>query len=201
MTFSLFLFIFTCFAMSFALRSDATARLILDASVLHCTRASPRSPLLVAGLSLSAECRSVSSFLLCLFPCTIFLLNAAVFADLAWYLAVGGSASVESFTLLQISCFKHVWHRFLGCLSVGAVHALFLSSSRLAICTTKPGDCASVCSRSAFTAPGDCAAVCWRWGFNKIWTLLRVIVWVICASHGTCGATPQRFSVQPLTSS
>ena len=47
-TFSLFLFIVTCFAMSFALRSDATARLILDASVLHCTRASPRSSLLVA---------------------------------------------------------------------------------------------------------------------------------------------------------
>ena len=35
---SFFLVIVTCFAMSFALRSDAIARLILDASLLHCTR-------------------------------------------------------------------------------------------------------------------------------------------------------------------
>ena len=63
MTFSLFLFILTCFAVSFALRSDATARLILDASVLQCTRASPRSSLLVAELNLSAGCGSVFSFL------------------------------------------------------------------------------------------------------------------------------------------
>ena len=74
MTFSLCLVIVTCFAMSFALRADETARLILDASLLHCTRAavptllncadqsfcrirnSVFSFLLVAELSLSAEC-------------------------------------------------------------------------------------------------------------------------------------------------
>ena len=74
MTFSLCLVIVTCFAMSFALRADATSRLILDASLLHCTRAavptllnradqsfcwmqnSVFSFLLVAELSLSAEC-------------------------------------------------------------------------------------------------------------------------------------------------
>ena len=35
--------------------------------------------------------------------------------------------------LLPISCFKHVWHRFLGCLSLlfGAVRALSLSQARL----------------------------------------------------------------------
>ena len=33
------LVVVTCFAMSFALRSAAIARLILDASLLHCTRA------------------------------------------------------------------------------------------------------------------------------------------------------------------
>ena len=38
MTFSLVLVIVTCFAMSFALRSDAIARLVLDACLLHCTR-------------------------------------------------------------------------------------------------------------------------------------------------------------------
>ena len=32
-----FLVIVTCFAVSFTLRSDATERLILDASLLHCT--------------------------------------------------------------------------------------------------------------------------------------------------------------------
>ena len=74
MTFSLCLVSVTCYAMSFALRADATSRLILDASLLHCTRAavptllncadqsfcwmrnSVFSFLLVAELSLSAEC-------------------------------------------------------------------------------------------------------------------------------------------------
>ena len=37
-TFPRFLVIVTCYAMSFALRSAAIARLILDASLLHCTR-------------------------------------------------------------------------------------------------------------------------------------------------------------------
>ena len=41
MTLSLFLVIVTCFAMSFALRSAAIARLILDASLLHCTQERP----------------------------------------------------------------------------------------------------------------------------------------------------------------
>ena len=56
------------------------------------------------------------------------LLSAAVFADLALYLAVGGLASVELSCSLSLSCFQHVWHRFLGCLSLlcGAFHALFL---------------------------------------------------------------------------
>ena len=43
MTFFFFLFIVTCFAMSFALRSDATARHIPDASLLHCTRERPHA--------------------------------------------------------------------------------------------------------------------------------------------------------------
>ena len=56
---------------------------------------------------------------------------------------------------------------------LGAFHALFLSQARrLEICNILPGNCASVCSRS---------------GIGMFWTLLRVIVWVICASHGTCG--------------
>ena len=48
----------------------------------------------------------------------------------------------------------------------------FSQARWLEICNTQPGDCASVCSRS---------------GIGMFWTLLRVIVWVICASHGTCG--------------
>ena len=46
--------------------------------------------------------------------CTVFLLNAAVFADL--YLAVGGLASVE---------LKHVWHGLLG-LPIRFSHSLSL---------------------------------------------------------------------------
>ena len=60
---------------------------------------------------------------------TVFLLDDAstrggsVFSDLAWCLAVGGHAStqtcpVEPSCSLSLSCFKHVWHRFLGCLPI-----------------------------------------------------------------------------------
>ena len=75
------LFIVTCFAMSFALWSAAIARLILDASFLHCTRELPtllnlasssfcwmRFPLyLFVVHSLSAECGLFRA--LSLFPC------------------------------------------------------------------------------------------------------------------------------------
>ena len=33
----------------------------------------------------------------------------------------------------------------------------------------------------------DCAAVCSRSGISMFWTLVRVIIVIICASHGTCG--------------
>ena len=72
--------------------------------------------------------------------------------------------------LLPYSCFKRVWHRFLGCLSLELFTLYFSQARRLEISNIHPGDFAAVCSRS---------------GINKIWTLLRVIVWVICASHGT----------------
>ena len=56
---------------------------------------------------------------------TIFLLREAstgcgsVFSDLAFYLVVGGHAStqtclVEPSCSRSLSCFKHVWYRFLG---------------------------------------------------------------------------------------
>ena len=63
MTFSLFLVIVTCFAMSFALWSDATARLILDASLLHCTRAAVPTLLNCADQSFCWMRNSVFSFL------------------------------------------------------------------------------------------------------------------------------------------
>ena len=151
------LVIVTCFAMSFTLRSAAIARLVLDASLLHYTRASRPTLLkcavqyfccmrnsvfsfllLIAELHLSAECGLLfiapSLFSL---RCIVFLLNAAVFADLALYLAVGGLClgRVElSCPPTPSSCFKHFWHRFFGCqtLLCGASHALLphsLSSS------------------------------------------------------------------------
>ena len=114
---------------------------------------------------------------------------------LTW-LGTSLSAGLPRWSLLPFSCFKHVWHRFLGCLSLELFTLSCSQARQLEICNILPGDCASVCSRSAVTAPGDCAAVCSRSGINKIWTLLRV-VWVMCASHGTCVATPQRCSVHP----
>ena len=103
--FSLLLVIVTCIAMSFALRSAAIGRLVLDASLLHCTRDRP-TLLNFADQSFCWMRNSVFSFLFCLLPCTVFLLNAAVFADLALYLAVCGLASVElscSLTSLSLS--------------------------------------------------------------------------------------------------
>ena len=67
--------------------------------------------------------------------CTVFLLNAAVFVNLALCLAVCGSASVESFALLPFSCFRHVWHRFIDCLPLELFTLSFslkLASSRSA---------------------------------------------------------------------
>ena len=63
MTFFLFLVIVTCFTMSFALRSDATARHILDASLLHCTRAAVPTLLNCADQSFCWMRNSVFSFL------------------------------------------------------------------------------------------------------------------------------------------
>ena len=64
MTFFLSLVIVTCFAMPFALRSAAIARLILDASLLHCTRERP-TLLNYARSRLSAECGFLSTLLVC----------------------------------------------------------------------------------------------------------------------------------------
>ena len=57
---------------------------------------------------------------------------------------------------------------------------------RLEISNVEPGDCAAVCSRSAslHLASALLSALSQA---SKIGTSLRVIVWVICASHGTCG--------------
>ena len=87
-------------------------------------------------------------------------MRISVFSDLALYLAVGGHAStqtclVEPSCSLSLSCFMHVWHRFLGCRSLEPSCLLFFSLSSqarlLKICNTGPGDCTNssvVCSRS-----------------------------------------------------
>ena len=62
--------------------------------------------------------------------------------------------------LLPLSCFKRVWHRFLGCpilvvwsCSRSLSLSLKLVFCRLEICNILPGDCAAVCSRSASLYP------------------------------------------------
>ena len=42
-------------------------------------------------------------------------------------------------------------------------------------------------ARGLHPCTGNCAAVCSRSGIGMFWTLLRVLIWVICASHGTWG--------------
>ena len=59
-------------------------------------------------------------------------LVSSVFSDLALYLAVGGHAStqtclVEPSWSLLLSCFMHVWHRFLGCRSLEPSCTFFFS--------------------------------------------------------------------------
>ena len=106
------------------------------------------------SISLSAGCGISSSLSFLLY--TVFLLNEAsserllfsfrciaVLLDadpsLLTWLRTSLSAGLPRWSflaLLPLSCFKHVWHRFLGCLSLlcGAFHALFLSGSRSATC-------------------------------------------------------------------
>ena len=110
--------------------------------------------------SLCAECGSVFSFL-CLLLSSVFLQNAAVFVDLALYLAAG----LPRWSFLALF------------LSNSPARDLQHVSWRLRFCLLQVG----------ITAPGDCVAVCSRSGIGMFWTLLRVIVWVICAFHGTCG--------------
>ena len=136
--------------------------------------------------------------------CTVFLLNAD--PSLLTWLCTLLSAGLPRWTflaLLPLSCFKHAWHRFLGCRSLlcRAVRALFqffqarlLSARDLQHLTSRLRCCLlEVC----IIAPGDCAAVCSRLGFSMFGTLLRVIVWAICAYLCTFVVTPTTVSVPP----
>ena len=75
---------------------------------------------------LNADIRLLFPF--CMLPCTVFLLNAAVFADLALYLAVGGLASVELSCFLTTLVLQARLAPFPRLPIHGAVRALFLSS-------------------------------------------------------------------------
>ena len=130
MILSLSFFIVTCFAMSFALRSAAIARLILDASLLHCTR---ERPTLLNFAVPSSWWMRFPLYLLLL--CTVFLLNAAVFVDLALCLAVCGLC----LGLVELSCSRPLSLKLVCC--------------PLEICNILPGDCAAVCLRSASLHP------------------------------------------------
>ena len=92
-----------------------------------------------AGCSPTLLNFAVPSFCWIRFPlylllCTVFLLNAdpSLLTGLCNSLSAG-FASVESFALLAFSCFKHVWHRFLGILSLDlSTLSLKLAGSRSA---------------------------------------------------------------------
>ena len=126
---------------SFALRADATARLILDASPLHCTRAAVPTLLNCADQSLCWMRNSVFSFPSYLLLSPVFLLNVAVFADLALYLAVDGLCLV----LVELSC-----PLTQCCVELLPLSYHILSQARrLEICNIEPANCAAVCSRSS----------------------------------------------------
>ena len=92
--------------------------------------------------------------------CTVFLLNKAVFADLASYLAVAGLAAGE-LTCSRITVVLQARLAPIPRLPVFAVWSCSRSLSlslklvccRLEICNIVPGDCAAVCSRSTSLHP------------------------------------------------
>ena len=137
-----------------------------------CGIPSSLSFLLVAELSLSAECgllfRAPSLFSL---RCIVFLLSAAVFADPALYLAVGRLC----LGLVELSC--------------------PLTQSRASSTSGTVSSAAYLCCVELLTLSYHilstlnlATALLSALGrASKIGTSLRVIVWIICASHGTCG--------------
>ena len=99
-------------------------------------------------------------FPLYLLLCTVFLLKAAIFVDLALYLAVYGLASVElscSLTTLVLQARLAPIPRLPILVVWSCSRSLSLSLKlvfcRLEICNFLPGDCAAVCSRSASLHP------------------------------------------------
>ena len=121
MTLSLSLVIATCFAMSFALRSAAIARLILGRFSLALHTGATHAFEFCGTVFLLDE---ASSLLVAV--CTVFLLNAAVFVDLALYLVVRGlclglvelssSHSLSQARLLSARDLQHLTWRLRGCL-------------------------------------------------------------------------------------
>ena len=118
--------------MSFELRAAAIVRLILDASLLHCTREGPTllnllcdtyrllnevSSLLVAVHGLSAECGSV-------------------FVDLAVYLAVGG----RCLGLVELSCSRSLSLSLSSSSVVGLRSATSHLATALLLCIIASGD-------------------------------------------------------------
>ena len=98
------------------------------------------SSLLVAVHSLSAECGASS---------------------LPW-LCTSLSAGLPRWSFLAhlpLSSFKHVWHRFLGCLSLlcGAFHALFLSVSNSSVVGSRS---ATPYMAAALLSPRRRASIC-----------------------------------------
>ena len=126
--------------------------------------------------------------------CIVFLLNAAVFADLALYLAVGGL----SLGLVELSCplTQSRASRTSGTVSSAAYpccvelltlpYHILSQARRLEICNIAHDNSAAVCPRSASLHLAT-ALLSALGRAPKIGTLLRVIFWVICASHDTCG--------------
>ena len=118
--------------------------------------------------------------------CTVFLLNAAVFADLALYLSVGGLASVElscSPTTLVLQARLEPIPR----LPIFAVwtfsRSLSLSSSSVVSSRSPTSYLATALrlSTALLSARGRASACSGPW--------LRAIIWVICACLCTCGVT------------
>ena len=138
MTFTLV--IVTCFAMSFALRSAPIARLVLDASLLHCTQAAIPT-LFVLCFAIRIVCRL--RFPLCLLLCTVFLLNAG--------------PSLPTWHCISLSAgFASVWWSFLALFLLVLQTRLALNSLAAYPCCVEPfilsftfSSLKLVCSRSA----------------------------------------------------
>ena len=162
---------FWCFSLSFCSSSPASQR------HSHCGQMRPRV-LFLTLLSLALHAGATHAFELCGISSFCRMRIRLLFPPLRYVSSAEKvSSSLVAVQSLSAECGRFCCPGFVrrclrACLGgvVTLSHHLLSHARRLEICHSTPGDFAAVSSRS---------------GIGMFWTLLRVLSWVICASHGT----------------